>query len=262
MVMLVEVKGVGSFRIPEGTQAQDIRAMTDELRTEQDNLARLQSGEELLPGAEEALVASQEVPVEEVVAETEEVEVPSEDLQAAFEAQEVAYEDQVEEPAAMTPLERIESDREQLAFDEGRRNKPYKDGKGHWTAGIGHLMSKDEKKEYPPGSTVPDEVVDKWFAEDIAEAYQGTERILKKVGIPDLPAEAKSILTNMVFNMGVSGVLEFKETLKLLKKGDYKAASVEMLDSDWHRIDVGPRAVRLSDRMAKVQGFSQVADNN
>ncbi|MNR52556.1 hypothetical protein D3C85_1724170 [compost metagenome] len=52
----------------------------------------------------------------------------------------------------------------------------------------------------------------------------------------------------MAFNLGVEGLLKFKNTLRLVEIGDYKSASVEMLNSAWAR-QVGNRAKRLSKQM-------------
>ncbi len=45
----------------------------------------------------------------------------------------------------------------------------------------------------------------------------------------------QNVLIEMAYNMGVSNLLEFKNTLKFVEKGDFINASVEMLDSQWHR---------------------------
>ena len=57
----------------------------------------------------------------------------------------------------------------------------------------------------------------------------------------------------MVFNMGlgrpgVSGLLSFRNTLELIKNGDYAAASKGMLASKWAK-QVKNRALRLARQM-------------
>ena len=37
----------------------------------------------------------------------------------------------------------------------------------------------------------------------------------------------------MVYQMGTTGVSNFKNTLTAIQSGDYKLAAVEMLDSKW-----------------------------
>ncbi len=45
----------------------------------------------------------------------------------------------------------------------------------------------------------------------------------------------QNVLIEMAYNMGVTNLLEFKNTLKFMEKGDFINASEEMLDSEWHR---------------------------
>jgi lysozyme len=45
----------------------------------------------------------------------------------------------------------------------------------------------------------------------------------------------QNVLIEMAYNMGVTGLLKFKNTLNYLKNKDYEKASIEMLDSQWHK---------------------------
>lgn len=67
----------------------------------------------------------------------------------------------------------------------------------------------------------------------------------------DIKDEAWDILFNMSYQMGVKGVLNFKNMIKALKDNDYKEASIQMLDSLWAK-QTPNRAKRLSDRMSKL----------
>ena len=69
-----------------------------------------------------------------------------------------------------------------------------------------------------------------------------------------LPAEeeVKDIVMEMAYQLGVSAFSKFKKTIRLIKVKDYKAASIEMLDSKWARNDTPSRAKVLSDRMNKI----------
>lgn len=62
----------------------------------------------------------------------------------------------------------------------------------------------------------------------------------------------KVVLCDMGFNMGVPKLLEFHDTLNYVKRGNYHAASVDMLNSEWAR-QVGKRAIRLSKMMDSGQ---------
>ena len=58
----------------------------------------------------------------------------------------------------------------------------------------------------------------------------------------------KTILINMTFNMGLVGVLKFKNTLAYIKAQNYTQAAANMEKSLWYR-QVGVRARELVKRM-------------
>ena len=68
----------------------------------------------------------------------------------------------------------------------------------------------------------------------------------------DQPEDIQVAIANMAYQLGVSAFSKFKKTIKLIKVKDYKAASIEMLDSKWARNDTPSRAKVLSDRMNKI----------
>ncbi len=145
--------------------------------------------------------------------------------------------------------------------DEGiRRDKEgahvsYKDSRKKLTGGIGHLMTKEEKKQYPVGTVIPDKVVDEWFKTDMDEADKDLTRVLEKRSV-HVPDDVYNILLNMTFNLGEKGISDFKDMWAAIEVGDWKTASDEMRDSKWAK-QVGNRAVRLADRMASMQSNVQ-----
>ena len=56
------------------------------------------------------------------------------------------------------------------------------------------------------------------------------------------------VLVDMVFNMGIKKVREFKLALAAMAAGDYDSAANQMLDSAWSR-QVGRRATALAEIM-------------
>jgi len=60
----------------------------------------------------------------------------------------------------------------------------------------------------------------------------------------------KSVLLNMCFNMGIKGLLSFKNTLAFIEVGDWERAANNMLVSKWAK-QVGRRAIELSELMRK-----------
>jgi len=144
--------------------------------------------------------------------------------------------------------------------DEGvRRNKEgshisYKDRKVI-TGGIGHQLTKEEKKQYPLGTAIPDTVVKEWFKTDMDAANTQITALLEKHSV-HVPDEVFDVLTNMVFTLGKKGLDEFDDMWAAIEVGDWKKAAAEMKDSDWAK-QVGNRAVRLVDRMAVIQSNVQ-----
>lgn len=128
----------------------------------------------------------------------------------------------------------------QLRRDEGVVEHAYQDHLGWWTIGVGRLI--DKRK----GGRLTDDEIDYLLANDIAEKERELEasvRFYKR-----LDEARKGVLLNMAFNLGVQGLLGFRNTLKLIETGKYEEASKEMLKSKWAR-QVGDRAVRLSKQM-------------
>jgi lysozyme len=62
-------------------------------------------------------------------------------------------------------------------------------------------------------------------------------------------APVREAVINMAFNLGITRLLGFKGFLRELQARNYTMAAIEMLDSKWHREDVGPRAVRLAKQL-------------
>lgn len=113
--------------------------------------------------------------------------------------------------AAMAILER----------EEGRRAKPYKCSEGFLSVGIGHNL---ETKG------LPNHIIDALFEHDWQEAEAGAE------GLPGYRAAddvRRGVLVRMVFQLGLGGVLKFKNMLAHFAASAYEAAADEMLRSKW-----------------------------
>ena len=67
-----------------------------------------------------------------------------------------------------------------------------------------------------------------------------------------MPQEIKDIVTEMCYQLGVTGFSKFKKTIAYLQNEEWKNASIEMLDSRWAKQTPG-RAKELSSRMAEVK---------
>lgn len=134
----------------------------------------------------------------------------------------------------------VDNLRDQLIRDEGDVPYAYQDSLGYWTIGVGFLI--DRRK----GGRLPDAVRDFWLDYEITEKRKDLERRIP--WITALDQIRQDCLLNMAFNLGVEGLLSFKNTLSLVQSGQYEKASVEMLKSRW-ATQVGNRAKRLSEQM-------------
>ena len=126
---------------------------------------------------------------------------------------------------------------EQLLVDEGLRLKPYRCTAGKLTIGVGRNL---EDKGISAAEALG------LLDNDIDEFWKELTSLLPWV--LTAPEAVQEVLLNMAFNLGVPGLLKFKETLRLLQSGDYRRAAAAMLDSKWAK-QVGLRAERLSHRV-------------
>jgi lysozyme len=121
-----------------------------------------------------------------------------------------------------------------LKREEGWRAEPYEDHLGFWTIGYGFLI--DRRKPV----RLPESVGELWLEELVQERQRALDDAL-----PWLLA-----LTNMAYQMGVSGVLKFKGMLDALKAGKRELAANEALDSLWAK-QTPERARRVA---AQIRG--------
>jgi lysozyme len=139
--------------------------------------------------------------------------------------------------------------KELLILHEGRLAVPYKDSLGYWTAGVGHLIDRRRGGSlHPSWKAFPltDDEIDEALDSDITRKSVGLFGALPWVmGLDDV---RKAVLTDMAFNLGIAGLLQFKNTLAAVKERRWEDAALGMLASRWAD-QVGARASRLADMM-------------
>lgn len=140
---------------------------------------------------------------------------------------------------------------EQLKRDEGCRLTAYKDTKGLWTIGVGHLL--DQSKNWA-GYTITQQEADQLLMADIAKHAPEITQLGQWVY--KLDVVRKEALINLIFNMGVKRLLGFKNMLSHLSLAadgkdvpvNLALAAIELLDSQYQK-DVGPRAFRIAKQL-------------
>jgi len=126
-----------------------------------------------------------------------------------------------------------------LKIDEGVRLKAYLDTVGVWTVGYGHA-------HVAPGTVWMLEQAEAALIEDVRKHNKELAEALP--WLSSLDPVRRRVLQNMSFNLGVKGLLGFKNTLEAVRTGRYNQASAGMLASKWAK-QVKGRAVRLADEM-------------
>lgn len=142
----------------------------------------------------------------------------------------------------------------QLRRDEGLKNIVYQDHLGYDTIGVGHLvdprkggfMPSYAAEELSANGKVSDATIDRMLAEDIRAKDEELRR--RAPWVNGLDSARYGCLLNMAFQMGVDGLLGFKNTLNMVKNHDYDSASKGMLNSLWAR-QTPARARRVAAQM-------------
>jgi lysozyme len=123
---------------------------------------------------------------------------------------------------------------DELLRDEGFKQFPYHDTVGKLTIGIGRNL-------VDVGVTAEEAVY-------LAQSEVGRCEWALDREIPWwrtlTPARQRALL-NMAYNLGVPGLMKFKNFIGALKCGHYEDAHHEMLNSKWAQ-QVGDRATRLA----------------
>ena len=116
-----------------------------------------------------------------------------------------------------------------ITKEEGARNKAYKDSKGLWTIGVGHLIKADEQNLIT--ATLTDEQVEDLLRSDLKWCSEAVETSVK---VP-LQQHQFDALYSLCFNIGGTA---FKNStvVKRINAGDINgaAAAIEM----WNKPDV------------------------
>jgi lysozyme len=114
----------------------------------------------------------------------------------------------------------------QLVRDEGEVLHAYKDSLGYLTIGVGRLIDKAK------GGGITAEESDYLLSNDIKKKVPAVIKALPWV--MELNEARRGVLFNMAFQLGLTGLLSFKNTLRYIQDGDYNQAAANMRMSKWH----------------------------
>lgn len=132
----------------------------------------------------------------------------------------------------------------QLRSEEGEVLSAYVDHLGYTTIGVGRLI--DKRK----GGGISAEESAYLLQNDVNKVSAQLDSRLpwwRKLG------EARqAVLQGMAFQMGIDGLLGFKNTLAMVERGDYEGAANGMLNSKW-ATQTPARAKRMSEQMRTGQ---------
>ena len=151
-----------------------------------------------------------------------------------------------------------------LIRDEGVKLHKYKDSLGYETVGVGHLV--DKAKGGIPVKNIIGRDTDtitkpeamKILAYDVNKT---SKKLYSKIPwLKNKSATVQNDLINMGFNLGVNGLLGFKNTLKHIKNDDYAKAAQGLKHSKWYN-QTGIRAKRIVDDMLHLSKYSNAGNN-
>jgi len=141
---------------------------------------------------------------------------------------------------------------EAAVWAEGFEPLPYRDSKGIWTIGIGYNM---EAHGIPPDWVRP--ILSKIGITRAAAAHQleilwerAKDLAIHEVFPTKWPFFSdiqRFVITDMIFNMGLGdskrGFLSFKNSIQLMKEGNWTQVCINLRRSKWYR-DTKSRAKR------------------
>ena len=133
-----------------------------------------------------------------------------------------------------------------VKLSEGFKDHVYIDTEGFRTIGWGHKVVHEDNFE--DGKTYTKEELQEVFDNDLRKALGLARQLMEEFDVRDLPTTAQHTITEMVYQLGKSGVSKFRNMWKALQESNFIGASYEMLDSKWNK-QTPNRCKKLADQM-------------
>ena len=122
-----------------------------------------------------------------------------------------------------------------IESDEGRRSRKYRDGKGHWTIGVGHNLDASpacaEVRKLQASAGLPDD--DEWLDASIDEQYSydlqaNCSWLWRKPWWGAAGEARQAALNDMAFNLGAPKAQTFVRFYGLCAAGEWEAAGDDL----------------------------------
>ena len=120
--------------------------------------------------------------------------------------------------------------KKKIKKNEGYSSKPYKDQLGFLTIGYGHLILFNEKYLLKKRTTKSE--LEKIFLKDFSSALKDFNSFLKPFSNNKKDSE---LLIEMIFQIGLKGVLKFKKLLNHMARKNKHLVCFEMMNSLWYK---------------------------
>jgi len=133
---------------------------------------------------------------------------------------------------------------DQIKEDEGCVLYAYDDHLGYSTIGYGRLI--DRRK----GGGISQEEALYLLKNDVSSKLESLKKSID--WLDQLDDARKAVLLNMSFQLGIAGLMKFKNTLAYIEAGDYENAAAGMLNSKWAS-QTPNRVQRLAEQMRTGQ---------
>lgn len=125
----------------------------------------------------------------------------------------------------------------QLIGHEGLKLKPYRCTSGKLTIGVGRNLDDKGITEEEAIALLQNDIT--YFEEELRRRLPSFRTF---------SGCRQAVLINMAFNLGVRGLLNFKNMLNALEREDYDEAAIELLNSHY-AVQVGIRAHELAEQL-------------
>ncbi|WP_158785420.1 lysozyme [Pantoea sp. BAV 3049] len=123
-----------------------------------------------------------------------------------------------------------------LSCEEGYREQPYTDTEGYPTVGCGILIGPRNASLANYQFSIPRSVGDVWMQQILDEKIRQMKRVPALKAALDQCNDARAdVLYSMAYQLGISGLSAFKNTLMMIAGGHFEAAAEGMLSSLWAR---------------------------